>query len=66
MKLASLRVTCLQMVRRVTCNLVLGAFSCSGKRCQGDVTALCDISASSKKKPLPGVEGGSIGCSLEL
>ena len=27
-----------------------------------DVTALCDISASSKKKPLPGVSGGSIGC----
>lgn len=27
-----------------------------------DVTALCDISASSKKKPLPGVAGGSIGC----
>ena len=31
---------------------------------QGDVTALCDISASSKKKPLPGAAGGSIGCSL--
>eukprot|EP00439_Symbiodinium_sp_Y106_P075841 s1202_g15.t1 len=28
----------------------------------GDVTALCDISASSKKKPLPGAAGGSIGC----
>jgi len=27
-----------------------------------DVTALCDISASSKKKPLPGAAGGSIGC----
>ncbi|CAJ1399225.1 unnamed protein product [Effrenium voratum] len=27
-----------------------------------DVTALCDISASSKKKPMPGAEGGSIGC----
>ncbi|CAE7913043.1 NOV [Symbiodinium necroappetens] len=27
-----------------------------------DVTALCDISASSKKKPLPGAASGSIGC----
>ncbi|CAE7389530.1 NOV [Symbiodinium pilosum] len=27
----------------------------------GDVTALCDISASSKKKPLPGAAGKSIG-----
>lgn len=32
----------------------------------GDVTALCDISASSKKKPLPGVAGGSIGCTLGM
>ena len=31
---------------------------------QGDVTALCDISASSKKKPLPGAAGKSIGCRL--
>ncbi|CAE8597622.1 unnamed protein product [Polarella glacialis] len=27
-----------------------------------DVSALCDISASSKKRPLPGASGGSIGC----